>query len=86
MPHGDEVVKKLDPVTGPDCYVRLLGDRTTVQFWVQFVSVTATIVYDAVVTLVLLKIVDALIGLRVDDEQETMGLDITLHDERGYTL
>ena len=31
MPHGDEVTKTLDPVTGPDCYVRLLGDRKGIE-------------------------------------------------------
>jgi Amt family ammonium transporter len=35
---------------------------------------------------VLLKVVDQLVGLRVDDEQETEGLDLVLHDERGYDL
>jgi Amt family ammonium transporter len=35
---------------------------------------------------VLLKVVDSLIGLRVDEEQETEGLDLVLHDERGYDL
>jgi Amt family ammonium transporter len=34
----------------------------------------------------LLKVVDQLVGLRVDDEQETEGLDLVLHDERGYDL
>jgi Amt family ammonium transporter len=35
---------------------------------------------------VLFKIVDLLVGLRVDDEEETIGLDLVLHDERGYDL
>jgi len=52
----------------------------------QFVGVGATLVYTAVVSLVLLKIVDVIIGLRVTEEQETEGLDIALHDERGYNL
>ena len=34
----------------------------------------------------LLKIVDAVMGLRVSDEEETIGLDLSLHDERGYNL
>ena len=37
-------------------------------------------------SVVLLKVVDSLIGLRVDEEQETEGLDLVLHDERGYDL
>jgi Amt family ammonium transporter len=39
-----------------------------------------------VLSYVLLKLIDALIGLRVSDEQETQGLDITQHEERGYNL
>jgi Amt family ammonium transporter len=52
----------------------------------QFVGVIATIVYDVIVTLVLLKIVDGILGLRVTEDEETEGLDIVLHDERGYNL
>ncbi len=52
----------------------------------QFIGVIATIVYDVIVTLILLKIVDAIVGLRVTDEHETEGLDIVLHDERGYNI
>lgn len=52
----------------------------------QLLGVGATIVYDAVATLVILKVLDATIGLRVAQEQETEGLDIALHDERGYTF
>ncbi len=56
------------------------------QLSVQATGVIATIVYTAIGTWVILKIVDALVGLRVDDEQETQGLDLVLHDERGYDL
>ena len=52
----------------------------------QVIGVAATLVYTAIATLILLKIVDVIVGLRVTDEQETEGLDIALHDERGYTL
>jgi Amt family ammonium transporter len=52
----------------------------------QFVGVGATLVYTAVVSFVLLKVIDAIIGLRVTEEEETEGLDIALHDERGYSL
>jgi ammonium transporter, Amt family len=54
------------------------------QFWVQFVGVAATLVFSAVVTYVILKLLDAFIGLRVGKEQEAQGLDIALHEERGY--
>jgi Amt family ammonium transporter len=52
----------------------------------QFLGAGATIVYCAVVSFVLLKIIDAVIGLRVTHEQEEMGLDLVLHDEQAYNL
>jgi Amt family ammonium transporter len=52
----------------------------------QLLGAGATIVYCAVASLILLKIIDAVIGLRVTDEQEQEGLDLALHDERGYNL
>ncbi|MGF1614198.1 MAG: ammonium transporter [Gammaproteobacteria bacterium] len=56
------------------------------QVSVQLLGVGATLVYSALISLVLLKLLDVVIGLRVSDEQETEGLDLTLHDERGYSL
>jgi len=56
------------------------------QLKVQFIGVAATLVYTAVVTFVILKIVDAVTGLRVTGDEETEGLDLVLHDERGYDL
>ncbi|VAW61998.1 Ammonium transporter [hydrothermal vent metagenome] len=56
------------------------------QVKVQLIGVVATIVFTAVVTWIILKVVDALIGLRVSEEQEIEGLDIVLHEERGYDL
>jgi Amt family ammonium transporter len=56
------------------------------QLGVQLTGVIATIVFTAVATFVSLKIVDILLGLRVTDEEETEGLDINQHDERGYIL
>jgi Amt family ammonium transporter len=52
----------------------------------QFLGAGATIVYCGVVSFILLKLIDAVIGLRVSDEQEEMGLDLVLHDEMGYNL
>ena len=52
------------------------------QLWIQFESVIATFIYAAVVTYILLKIVDLLIGLRVSAEEERVGLDLSLHGER----
>jgi Amt family ammonium transporter len=63
------------------------GDATIGgQVWVQIKSVLFTIVYSGVLSFVLLKIVDLVVGLRVTGDQESMGLDIALHDERGYIL
>jgi len=56
------------------------------QLMVQGTGVIATLLYTAVVTFILLKIVGSLVGLRVDEEEETQGLDLVLHDERGYDL
>ena len=56
------------------------------QVWIQFLGVLTTIVYDAVLTFIIIKVVAAIIGLRVTEEQETEGLDLALHDERGYNL
>jgi Amt family ammonium transporter len=50
--------------------------------WIQLKSVLLTIAYCAVATFVLLKIVDAIVGLRVTEEEEVEGLDTTLHGER----
>ncbi len=63
------------------------GNETiTAQVTAQFVGVAATIIYSGVVSFVILKILDAVMGLRVDEEQEVEGLDLALHDERGYIL
>ncbi len=54
------------------------------QLAVQGEAVLYTIVYDAVVTYVILKLIDLMIGLRVTEEQEREGLDITQHGEQVY--
>jgi ammonium transporter, Amt family len=56
------------------------------QVGVQLTGVITTVVFTAGVTFVILKVVDSVIGLRVTDEEETEGLDINQHDERGYIL
>jgi len=56
------------------------------QFGKQAFGVIATIVYCAIASFIILKVIDAVIGLRVTEEEETEGLDIVLHDERGYNL
>ncbi|NNJ84807.1 MAG: ammonium transporter [Gammaproteobacteria bacterium] len=59
-----------------------LGD----QLVAQSIGVVVTLVYTAIASFVILKILDVVLGLRVDEEQETEGLDIALHDERGYII
>lgn len=56
------------------------------QLTVQATGVIATGVYTALMSWGILKVVDLIIGLRVDDDEETQGLDLVLHDERGYDL
>ncbi|MDY6952902.1 MAG: ammonium transporter [Thermodesulfobacteriota bacterium] len=56
------------------------------QLWVQFLSVLVTCIFAFFMTVVILKILDWTIGLRVDEEAEVRGLDITQHSETGYSL
>lgn len=56
------------------------------QLYIQIFGVVVTFVFALIGSWLLLKVVDQLVGLRVDDEQETEGLDLVLHDERGYDL
>ena len=56
------------------------------QLAVQATGVGATFLYTLIVSWILFKVVDALVGLRVDSDEETIGLDLVLHDERGYDL
>ena len=51
-------------------------------FKVQCIAVAATVVFSAVATFVLLKVVDVVIGLRVTEDEEREGLDVVLHGER----
>ncbi|HXG16398.1 MAG TPA: ammonium transporter [Calidithermus sp.] len=56
------------------------------QLWAQVVAVLATYVLAAVMTAVILKVVDALVGLRVSEEDEVAGLDLSQHSETAYSL
>ncbi|MDD5439042.1 MAG: ammonium transporter [Candidatus Omnitrophica bacterium] len=56
------------------------------QLGTQAFGVFIVIAYSVVVTFALLKILDAVMGLRVSDEEEVMGLDISQHEESAYTL
>ena len=56
------------------------------QVWIQCKGVGFTVLYTAVVTFVILKVLDAVMGLRVNEEEEAVGLDLAQHNERGYNL
>lgn len=56
------------------------------QLKVQVIGVLATFAWSAIASLIIFKIVDMVVGLRVSDEEETEGLDIVSHDEVGYNL
>jgi len=56
------------------------------QLGVQATGVVATVVFTAVMTWIILKLVQRLVGLRVRHEEEIEGLDIVQHEERGYDL
>ncbi len=56
------------------------------QLGVQLTGVVATLLWCGVASFVLLKVIDALMGLRVTPDQETEGLDVVLHEERGYII
>ena len=56
------------------------------QVQVQLVGIAATFVYTGIVTFILLKLIDKVLVLRIDEESETSGLDLVEHNERGYDL
>ena len=56
------------------------------QLFIQFKGVAFTVVYTGVITYVILKVLDMLMGLRVTEEEEAVGLDLSLHNERGYNM
>jgi Amt family ammonium transporter len=60
------------------------GVTMTAQVWTQILAVVITIIWCAVVSAILYKIVDAIIGLRVSVDTEREGLDTTSHGESGY--
>jgi len=56
------------------------------QLLVQAAAVAVSVVYSFVATLIICKVVDWIIGLRVTEKDEIMGLDLTQHNENAYTL
>ncbi len=62
------------------------GTTMASQVGVQLAGVVATLVWSGGLSYVLLKVIDVAIGLRVNSEQETEGLDLVMHEERGYII
>ncbi|MEJ5349329.1 MAG: ammonium transporter [Desulfosoma sp.] len=58
----------------------------TTQLWIQAVGAFAAVFYSFVVSWILLKLTGAVTGLRVPDEEEVQGLDLSQHSETGYVL
>ncbi|MBM4300704.1 MAG: ammonium transporter [Deltaproteobacteria bacterium] len=56
------------------------------QFLIQVIAVVVTMAFSFIVSYILFKILDATMGLRVSAEDEVAGLDITEHQETGYSL
>jgi Amt family ammonium transporter len=54
------------------------------QVWIQFQAVATTLIWSAVVAYVSYKLVDLVVGLRVPEDEEREGLDITSHGESAY--
>ena len=64
------------------------GDITSIsgQVTVQCIGVGATMIYTGIVSTITLKVLDGIMGIRVSEDQEMEGLDIALHNERGYII
>ena len=56
------------------------------QVLAQLISIIITIAWSGVLSFIILKIVDATVGLRVEEDDERQGLDLSQHNERGYNL
>ncbi len=56
------------------------------QLYVQAVAVSATIVYSAIATYIIYRLVDAVVGMRVSEKEEAVGLDLSQHHEGAYTM
>jgi len=65
-----------------------LADGMTIgsQVWVQVQGILAVLIWTAVATFIILQVIKVIVGLRVDEQHETEGLDITQHEETGYNM
>jgi Amt family ammonium transporter len=62
------------------------GMNISSQVWVQLIGVIATFAWTAIISYIILIIIDKTLGLRVSMDEEEQGLDIVSHEERGYDL
>ncbi|MBL4575695.1 MAG: ammonium transporter, partial [Opitutaceae bacterium] len=60
-------------------------DSMGAQVWAQLISVVVTILWSGIISFIILKVLDVTIGLRVSSEDERGGLDLSSHDEEGYS-
>jgi len=63
-----------------------LADGIGPQVWIQIKGVVFTIIYTGIFTAIIYKLVDATIGMRANEDDENLGLDLSSHDERGYNF
>ena len=63
-----------------------LADGIGSQVWIQIQGVVFTILFTGIFTAIIFKIVDATIGMRANEDDENLGLDLSSHDERGYNF
>ena len=63
-----------------------MGKSIGMQVLAQLLSILITIIWSGVLSFIILKIVDATVGLRVEEDDERQGLDLSQHNERGYNL
>jgi Amt family ammonium transporter len=56
------------------------------QLWIQFLSIVVTCLFAFAMTFVILKVLDLIMGLKVSEEEEVRGLDVTQHSEAGYSF
>jgi Amt family ammonium transporter len=62
------------------------GRSVTGQFVIQLVGVLATLIWSVLLSVIIIKVVQAVIGLRVSVETEELGIDAKVHGERGYNM
>jgi ammonium transporter, Amt family len=66
--------------------ITTIGSAISHQMGVQVLGIVVTAIWSGLLTFVILKVIDAVLGLRVSDEEETEGLDHSQHNESGYSF